>query len=68
MRLIAYQALLSNPENVARVQAARREVERVGGRVSLAPPTKAGMVAVILELPEGYRPEQFVPGLPFYPM
>ncbi|MBF6590098.1 MAG: hypothetical protein IVW57_06130 [Ktedonobacterales bacterium] len=68
MRLIIYQALLSHPDNLARVQAAKREIERVGGRLSLAPPTKTGMVAATLELPEGYRPEDFVPGVPFYPV
>jgi hypothetical protein len=68
MRLIAYQALLSNPENLARLQAARREIERVKGKVSIAAPNKAGLTLVILELPEGYTPDQFVPGLPFYPV
>jgi hypothetical protein len=68
MQLRAYQALLSNPQNVARVQALTRDIEQVGGRVSVAPPTKVGMVLVILELPEGYTPDQFFPGMPFYPM
>lgn len=68
MRLITYQALLSNPDNLARVQAARRAIERAGGRVTIAPPTKTGMVAVILELPEGQRPDDLVPGIPFYPV
>jgi hypothetical protein len=68
MRLITYQALLSNPDNLARVQAARHEIERLGGRVTIAPPTKSGMVAVILELPEGVHPEDLLPGIPFYPL
>jgi hypothetical protein len=68
MKLIAYQALLANPQNVATVQARKREVERIGGRLSIAPPTKVGVVLVILELPEGYAPDQFFPGIPFYPM
>lgn len=67
MRLIAYQALLSNPENLARVRAAKREIERARGKVSIADPNKAGLTLVILELPEGVTPDQFVPGLPFYP-
>lgn len=66
--LSAYQALLSNPASAARVQALRREIERTGGKVSIAPPTKVGMVLVILELPVGITPEQFFPDLPFYPM
>ena len=68
MKLFAYQALLSNPQNVTQVRARKREFERLGGRVTLAPPTNVGMVLVILELPEGYTPDQFFPGMPFYPM
>ena len=49
MKLIAYQALLSNPENLARIQDARREIERRSGRVTFAPPTKTGMIAVVIE-------------------
>ncbi len=68
MKLIPYQALLANPQNVATIRARKREVEGVGGRVEIAPPTKVGMVLVILELPEGQSPDQFFPGIPFYPM
>ncbi|HLY29814.1 MAG TPA: hypothetical protein VKQ36_02180 [Ktedonobacterales bacterium] len=62
-----YQAVFSRPDNIARVQAARRAIERVGGKVEIIP-SNAGMTAVILTLPEPYRPEQFVPGLPFFPL
>lgn len=68
MKLITYQALLANQQNVATIRARIREVERVGGRITIAPPTKVGMVLVLLELPEGYSPDQFFPGIPFYPM
>ena len=68
MPLIAYQALLSNPENLAQVRAARREIEQVGGKVSIAAPNKSGLTLVIIELPQGYAPNQFVPGVPFYPV
>ncbi len=67
MRLIAYEAILSDPRNLAQVQSARRAVEAVGGRLLIEPPTKAGMSVVTLYLPEGYVPKQFLPGLPFYP-
>ena len=66
MRLITYQAVLSKP-NADRVQAVRREIERVGGRVALSPPNQVGLVIAQLQLPEAYRPEQWLPGLPFYP-
>ena len=68
MRMVAYQAMLSNPANVARVRSAQRAIEQIGGKVSIAPPTKVGMVVVLLYLPEGYTPDQFFPGLPFYPV
>ena len=55
-----------HPQNVAKVQARKYDVERVGGRVEMAPPTRVGMVLVILELPAGYSPEQFLPDIPFY--
>lgn len=63
-----YQAMLSNPANVARVRAAQRAIEQVGGKVNITSPTKVGMVVVLLALPEGYVPGQFLPGLPFYPV
>lgn len=67
MKLFVYQALLSNPQSLAQIQVRKREIERLGGRVTHAPPTSVGMVLVILELPEGYTPDQFFPGMPFYP-
>lgn len=68
MRMVVYQAMLSNPANVARVRGVQRTIEQVGGKVNFAPPTKVGMVVVLLTLPEGYTPDQFLPGLPFYPV
>lgn len=68
MNVMVYQAMLSNPANVARVRAATRAIESIGGRVALAPPTKVGMVLVMLYLPPGYTPDQILPGLPFYPV
>lgn len=69
-QLITYQALLSHQENVSRVEAARRQIELIGGRVHLAPAQRVGMVLVTLTLtlPEGYLPQQFFSGLPFYPI
>ena len=68
MPLIVYEAILSDPRNLAQVQAARRAIEAVGGWVQREPPTKEGLVVVILALPKGYAPKQFIPGLPFYPV
>ncbi len=66
MPLLVYEALLANAQSLERVKAARRAIERAGGSVKLAPPTSTGMVLVTIALPEGYTPQQFVPGLPFY--
>ncbi len=68
MKLLTYEAILSRPRNLAQVQQARKFIEAVGGRVVIAPPTKAGMVLVTLLLPEGYFPQHFLPDLPFYPI
>ena len=66
MKLNQYQALIASPQNVANVRARKHEVERVGGRLAIAPPTRVGMVLVVLELPPDYTPEQFFPDIPFY--
>lgn len=66
MQLVTYQALLSNPANIARIEAARRQIERSGGRVHIAPAQRVGMVLVTLELPEKRVPEEYFPDLPFY--
>lgn len=63
-----YQALLSRQENIASVQQMRHEIVRIGGKVEIAPPTTAGMVVVTLWLPPDHQPQEFFPGLPFYPI
>jgi len=68
MRMQTYQALFSRPENVARVQQARRAIEQAGGKVIIGAPAKNGMITVILTLPETSSPDDFLPGLPFYPV
>lgn len=56
------------PENVAAVRQQVRTIERIGGHVLIAPPDSRGGVLVTLLLPAGYVPEQFFPGLPFFPV
>ncbi|HEX6544509.1 MAG TPA: hypothetical protein VF040_22310 [Ktedonobacterales bacterium] len=68
MRLKIYQAQLSLPASIARVRAAQPDVERVGGRVEMIPTQIAGLTTVRLYLPEQYHLDQFLPGLPFYPI
>jgi hypothetical protein len=68
MRLRTYQAQLTLPASLARVRAARATIERAGGRIELLPTDVTGLTTVRIHLPEQLRPEQFLPGLPFYPM
>lgn len=63
-----YEAALSRKDNLAQVQAAIRVIERIGGTVQIAASTPTGVTLVVLMLPEIYRPEDVLPGLPFYPV
>ncbi len=63
-----YEAALSRPDNLAQVKRAIRLIERIGGAVQIAAPTATGMTLVVLILPETYRPEDILPGLPFFPI
>jgi hypothetical protein len=63
---MAYEAMLSDPERIARVRGATKAIESIGGSVEIAPPTPQGMILVTLWLPRGYVPEDFLPGFPFY--
>ncbi len=68
MRLYAYQAQLTLPASLARVRAVRPDIERIGGRVEMLSTDVPGLITVRIFLPEPYQPDQFLPGLPFYPM
>jgi hypothetical protein len=61
-----YEAIFSQAENLVRLQVARRAIERAGGKIKIAPPTSSGMVLVTLMLPDPAKPQDFLPGLPFY--
>ena len=66
MPVKVYEAILAHSASVAQVLAARPAIERAGGTVKFAPPTKSGMVLATLILPDQYTPRDFLPGLPFY--
>lgn len=68
MPMRVYEATLSQPASLAQIEAARAAIERVGGSVKVAPPTRTGMALVTLVLPDPHRPEAFFPNLPFYPV
>jgi hypothetical protein len=63
-----YEAALARPDNLAQVKAATRQIERIGGSVQIDAPAATGMALVVLTLPETHRPEDVLPGLPFYPV
>jgi len=66
--LRTYQAQLSLPASIARVRAAIGAVERIGGRIEILPTATTGVTTVRLHLPPSYSPDDFLPGLPFYPV
>lgn len=63
---IVYEALLTQSGALARVQAMRRPIEQIGGAVQIEQVGTA--ILVTLALPAQYTPEQFYPGLPFFPV
>jgi len=64
--MLVYEALLSQRESIDRVLAAQRTIASLGGSVKLAPPTVTGLVLITLILPPRVRPQDILPGLPFY--
>lgn len=64
--MLVYEALLSQRESLDRVLAAQRTIASAGGSIKLAPPTASGLVLITLILPPMIRPEDILPGLPFY--
>jgi len=41
MGVQVYEAILSRPDSIARIRAAQRDIERLGGKVVFAPPAPA---------------------------
>lgn len=62
-----FEAMLSRPESLMRVQQARPAIEQVGGRVELQPSGSPDLTLVLLHLPEPYQPDDFLPEIPFFP-
>lgn len=68
MPLVVYEALLGQPESVARVRALENAIKQAGGKIKITPVPRTGMVAVTLWLPETYHPDEFLPDVPFTPI
>lgn len=63
-----YQAQFSLPASLIRVRAAVSAIERIGGRVEILPTGTTGVTTVRMHLPAPFVPDNFLPGLPFYPL
>lgn len=61
-----FEARLTTPESIERVQAAKRPIEQVRGTLRMVPTRTPGVVIVLLTLPDGYHPESILPGIPFF--
>lgn len=63
-----FEAMLTRPESLIRVQEARSAIERVGGRIEIQPSGSPDLTIVLLHLPEPFQPDEFVPEVPFFPV
>lgn len=66
--LRTYQAQFSLPASLIRVRASIIAIERIGGRVEIMPTATSGVTTVRIHLPANFVPDDFLPGLPFYPL
>lgn len=61
-----FEARLASPANINRVHAAKQAIEQARGSVQIIATKTPGVVIVLLTLPDNYRPEMFLPGIPFF--
>lgn len=66
--LRAYQASVTLPATLQRIQGARERIARLGGEVEILPTATPGLTIVRLLLPKEVTPEAAVPGVPFFPL
>ena len=67
-KAIVYQAQITLPATLARIQAARSIIELAGGKAEFFPATTPGLTIVRVTLPESVPPEALLPGVPFFPL
>jgi hypothetical protein len=63
-----FEAMLTRPESLIRVKAARPTIERIGGWIEIQPSGSPDLTIVLLHLPEPHQPDEFLPELPFFPV
>lgn len=67
-RRITYQAQVTLPATIARIQAAYDLILRAGGQLEFLATATPGLTIVRLSLPEDIPPEALLPGIPFFPL
>ncbi|MGO8947547.1 MAG: hypothetical protein ACLQUY_07765 [Ktedonobacterales bacterium] len=67
-KTIIYQAQITLPTTLVRIQATRDAIKQAGGKVDIIPTTTPGLTIVRLSLPESLSPEAILPGIPFFPL
>lgn len=65
---ITYQAQVTLPATIARIQAAYDFITRAGGQIEFLSTTTPGLTIVRLSLPEEIPPGALLPGIPFFPL
>jgi hypothetical protein len=68
VRMQHFEAMLTRPESLMRVQAARPEIQRIGGYIDIQPSGSPDLSLVLLHLPEPHQPDDFLPDIPFFPV
>ena len=68
LRNTVYQAQVTLPTTLARIQAARSVIELSGGKLEFATTTTTGLTIVRVTLPESLPLDAVLPGIPFFPL
>jgi hypothetical protein len=63
-----YQAQVTLPTTLARIQAARSVIENSGGKLEFVSTTTPGLTIVRVTLPETLTLDAVLPGIPFFPL
>jgi hypothetical protein len=63
-----YQAQVTLPTTLARIQAARSVIELSGGKLEFVMTTTPGLTIVRITLPESLPLDAVLPGIPFFPL
>ena len=61
-----FEAMLTRPDSLIRVQGARQAIEAAGGRIEIQSSGSPDLTIVLLHLPEPYQPDEFLPDVPFF--